>query len=357
MPDVPASTKTKALLEGNDVFLDEGTYSGLLEKAGDHDWIRVKLEAGQTYNFYLCLLNTGSLTEGDSLLRLRAPGGGLLVTDNDGGTGQNSFLSFMATANGVYFIDVGAFGNASKGEYSLYMDRLSSTNVELGDGGDDYLADTGERVLCGKGNDDVTVGAGDFGVTLLGEQGDDLLTGSTNLDYISGGIGNDTINGGGGSDHLFGDAGNDIITGSDNFDDIRGGTGIDTINGQGGSDLIFGGRGQDFLTGGAGFDSFYLKSVADSVRGAGRDIITDFNPADDFINLSLMDARAGVAGNQTFVFIGSVKFHDKKGELRAVIDVINDRTIVQGDVNGDGKADFEIELTGQITLQGDDFFL
>ena len=31
--------------------------------------------------------------------------------------------------------------------------------------------------------------------------------------------------------------------------------------------------------------------------------------------------------------------------------------IVQGDVNGDGRADFEIELTGHKVLQPIDFFL
>jgi hypothetical protein len=40
--------------------------------------------------------------------------------------------------------------------------------------------------------------------------------------------------------------------------------------------------------------------------------------------------------------------HDLAGTL-------NDRTIVQGDVNGDGKADFEIELVGLHVLTTDEF--
>lgn len=35
----------------------------------------------------------------------------------------------------------------------------------------------------------------------------------------------------------------------------------------------------------------------------------------------------------------------------------NDKTIVEGDVNGDGRADFQIELTGLLHLIKGDFTL
>ena len=34
---------------------------------------------------------------------------------------------------------------------------------------------------------------------------------------------------------------------------------------------------------------------------------------------------------------------------------VNDKTFVEGDVNGDGKADFRVELTGNIHLTHGDF--
>lgn len=35
----------------------------------------------------------------------------------------------------------------------------------------------------------------------------------------------------------------------------------------------------------------------------------------------------------------------------------NDKTIVEGDVNGDGRADFQVELTGLLHVSKGDFVL
>lgn len=48
-----------------------------------------------------------------------------------------------------------------------------------------------------------------------------------------------------------------------------------------------------------------------------------------------------VRSNQAFKFIGKQDFHDVKGKLRYIDK--GSSCIVQGDVNGDGKADFEID--------------
>ena len=52
MPDIPANTSTKAVLEGPSLLgAVFGTFSGQLETPGDHDWIKVELESGHTYEF------------------------------------------------------------------------------------------------------------------------------------------------------------------------------------------------------------------------------------------------------------------------------------------------------------------
>jgi Ca2+-binding RTX toxin-like protein len=135
------------------------------------------------------------------------------------------------------------------------------------------------------------------------------------------------------------------------------GTGLaDTINGAAGSDWLFGGAGADTLTGGSGSDIFVLTSLADSgIGNAQRDVISDFF-AGDRIDVSRLDANTGAAGDQAFSFINSAAFSNTAGQLRYFVDA-SSNTIMQGDVNGDGVADFEIQLTGIHTLLATDMLL
>ncbi len=55
------------------------------------------------------------------------------------------------------------------------------------------------------------------------------------------------------------------------------------------------------------------------------------------------------------MFIDSQAFHDVAGELR--FQKTSTDTFISGDVNGDGKADFSIKLTGLVTLSASDFIL
>jgi hypothetical protein len=62
-----------------------------------------------------------------------------------------------------------------------------------------------------------------------------------------------------------------------------------------------------------------------------------------------------VAGDQAFAFIGNGVFSHAAGELR--YEQVGSATIVEGDTNGDGVADFWIRLDGVHTLQAGDFGL
>ena len=355
MADISADITTKAELEGG--FSTFGSFSGQLEKAGDHDWIKVTLDAGFTYEFYASFLNTGSDTIGDSFLWLRDATGAVLAFDDDNGVGLNSFLSYNITTTGTYFIDIGESGDNDSGDYGLYMVGPPPAPQELMTDGNDnevsFFQNNG-TLVGGKGADYIRAGI-EF-CTLLGEQGNDILIGSADGDHISGGLGHDTIDGAGGEDVLFGDAGNDDMSGGNDRDDLYGGTGNDHLDGGAGTDFLYGGGGKDFLTGGSEKDLFIFLLLSDSKSGTNRDVIADFSQVGDhdLIALSPIDAKKGGADN-AFKFIGSHAFHHKAGELHYLQK--NGYQIVEGDVNGDGKADFQIEVHGASTLHATDFLL
>jgi hypothetical protein len=92
------------------------------------------------------------------------------------------------------------------------------------------------------------------------------------------------------------------------------------------------------------------------VAGSGRDRITDFaHQHGDRIDLSGIDASTKSSGNQAFSYLGALPFDGKAGQLR--IRVAGNDTVVEGDVNGDTKADFAITLTGLKALVAGDFVL
>jgi Ca2+-binding RTX toxin-like protein len=188
------------------------------------------------------------------------------------------------------------------------------------------------------------------GIDLNGDTGN-VNDAVTNKGEITGdvflGVGNDKFKakGGGTSGDVFGEDGNDTLIG---------GKKGDTLDGGADSDLLRGGKGKDKLFGGTDSDTFDFNSIKDSVRGSKRDKIIDFQRGPDEIDLKNIDAKTGVSGNQKFKWIGKSDFHDKKGEVR--YEDKGSKVIVQGDVNGDSKADFEIFVKVG-NLSDDDFVL
>ncbi|MGZ8419316.1 MAG: M10 family metallopeptidase C-terminal domain-containing protein, partial [Allosphingosinicella sp.] len=130
----------------------------------------------------------------------------------------------------------------------------------------------------------------------------------------------------------------------------------DTLKGGAQNDLLFGNLGADQLTGGGGADTFRYDSTADS-NSASMDQILDFTPGTDRMDLTRIDARTNLAGNQAFTWIGSNAFTGTAGQLRAFQQ--GGDWILQGDVDGDGVADLVIALTlqGPTPLSASDFVL
>ena len=283
-----------------------------------------------------------------------------------------------------------------------------------GDAGKDRLSgSTGNDTLMGgDGKDQLNGGDGDD--ILFGDDGNDQIFGGLGNDTLKGGPGKDTLRGDGGDDTYVVVSKNDTVieeagggvdlvrsatinlrladfdnienlrltgmrdlnlTGNLNANELTGNKGANTLRGDGGNDVIVGNSGDDSLFGGAGADSlraglgddtmtggtqadrFIFARVAETgVLDTTRDLIRDFNQGEgDMIDFAGIDASSGTPGNQQFQFIGAAAFSSTKGELRYTQQ--GAITIVQGDTDGDGVADFEIALSGLHTLVAGDFML
>jgi Ca2+-binding RTX toxin-like protein len=175
----------------------------------------------------------------------------------------------------------------------------------------------------------------------------------TNGRYVfNGNDGNDTFKSGHGADRLFGGQGNDNLEGNIGNDRVIGGDGDDTLNGGRGNDTVIGGLGTDSLSGGKNADKFQFNDITESVAGPGRDVIINFHHSQhDRIVLSAIDADSVTDGHQAFNYISGADFHSVAGELRFADGVL------QGDVDGDGNADFEVALTAVTALARADLIL
>jgi Ca2+-binding RTX toxin-like protein len=341
MPDIKANASTKARFEtdfGDPVIV--GSFSDRLEKAGDHDWIKVELIAGPRYDFTLALFDEDS-DKGDAYLVIRDASGNIATNlngdvpaeDDDDGGDNNAHIAFVTGTTGTYYIDVGSFENAYAGEYSLSLWRLERAALSAFDTDAADISTSESGFLAGgRGSDALTAR------DALGEQGNDVLIGAgNNANYLSGGMGHDTLYGFSQSDWLFGDAGHDEIRGGTGDDQTFGGADNDRIFGDDGQDRIVGGLARDTLWGGGDPDTFIFRTTKESVVGKLRDIIRDFSSL-DYVDVSAIDANSQKDGDQAFKWIGGKPFGHHAGEIHFRLGILS------GDVNGDGKPDFDIDL-------------
>lgn len=297
---------------------------------------------------------------------------------------------------GATFVDAGQDNDTVKSNIE------SNNDIKLGDGDDTYIGDgfshsnRYDQVFGNDGNDTFTVATaisdyyGDNGKDTFDSAGywnyfnggdgkdtisyqrqdtDDFLSGRgvkvdlynkfattgggreetlVNIENAIGTSYDDTLSGGNGDNKLQGMNGFDVLNGRDGNDTLYGGNGGDNLHGGDGNDKLIGGKGQDLLEGQSGSDTFIFQSIDDSVVGDKRDVITDFSQS----NNEKIDVSAiPIDGEDSFTFIGTHAFSDTAGELRFK------NGILSGDVDGDGKADFQVQVDNHDTLQNSDFIL
>jgi len=225
-------------------------------------------------------------------------------------------------------------------------------------------------------NNDVLTGSSAVN-NLSGLAGNDLLKGLGSDDVLNGGDGSDVLDGGPGDDVLNGGTGVDIVTYAgatavtvdltaipatarrggevDTLTSIEGAIGsskADRFKGDAGPNWFEGGLGKDIYTGGGFPDTYVFKTVKDSPAGAGRDVIKDFAPGQDVIDVSDIDADGTTPGQQSFRWVGKAKL---TGAAQLGYQVSGGNTIVRASTDADPKAELEIELTGVKNLTPADF--
>jgi Ca2+-binding RTX toxin-like protein len=190
--------------------------------------------------------------------------------------------------------------------------------------------------------------------TLVALPGNDLVRGRGGNDELRGVGGSDTLRGGDGQDRLDGGSGSDLLYGEDGNDRLFGGFNADALFGGVGGDVLRGQFGVDRMRGDAGPDVFAFDAGDTGVGAGRRDLILDFALDADRIDLGSIDAKAGVAGNQAFAFLGMGALTGA-GQLR--YGFVGTGTVIQASTDADAAPELELQLAGQIALDGGDFLL
>jgi hypothetical protein len=107
------------------------------------------------------------------------------------------------------------------------------------------------------------------------------------------------------------------------------------------------------MRGDAGVDRFVFDDGHTGL-GAARDVIVGF-ASNDLLDLSAVDAKSGVAGDQAFSWIGHAAF-SAPGQLHYVVSGAD--KIIEGSTDGDTAAEFQILLEAYTgTPNAGDFIL
>ena len=354
---------------GNDLFIIDDAATDLVEAAGEgNDTVQAWVDFTQPLNVEVMAL-MGAAVRGTGNGQVNQ----IIGNDQDNviaGLGGNDQL-FGALGNDTILGGAGndlVFGgegddvlSGGDGSDSLLgqdgYDRLhghAGADSLSGDAGQDTLiGGAGNDSLFGGADDDVLRGGADNDA-LDGGEGDDLLLGGAGNDTLFGVAGEDTLMGGAGQDRLDGGNDDDLLDGGAGNDTLFGRAGNDTLLGGAGNDVLEGGFGADLLDGGAGFDSFVFRARGESY-GQGIDTIRGFQPGEDVIDLSRIDANTLVAGRQAFTYVFTAPFSGTAGELR--VEVVPGQRIVMADVDGDRTADFVLYLEGTPILAASSFIL
>ncbi|MEG3936356.1 MULTISPECIES: cadherin-like domain-containing protein [unclassified Microcoleus] len=193
-------------------------------------------------------------------------------------------------------------------------------------------SDDADVIILGKGNDKIIGGKGKD--TIKAGDGDNDIDGGDDDEEIEVGKGKNKIKAGKGKDNVKAGDGDDDIDGGDDDDNIEagggddtvvGGPGNDVLTGNEGNDTIEGGEGTNTLIGGGGNDRYIYRTSRQQIQTvAEADLITDFNVAEDLLELSTADfgnlsvsslTRLEITATSTVGSIGSANLLDFTADI------------------------------------------
>jgi serralysin len=137
-----------------------------------------------------------------------------------------------------------------------------------------------------------------------------------------------------------------FLRGTSKNDELLGSNGDDILVGRGGDDILVGYLGVDRLVGGQGRDIFSFTAPFEGARETARDTIVDFEKGSDAIDVTNWGSNFSYIGGDAFSGPGTA-------ELRSIFN--SAATIVFGDADGNGSADFSFRILGHVDLTVADF--
>jgi len=272
----------------------------------------------------------------------------ITITNNHMGEGQYGYTDFNNTTP-TYTGNVND-GNSLVGSLNSTSSRTAPDASSTGTSGSGSTTTTGSGTTT-SGSGTTTSGSG---TTTSGSGTTTSGSGTTTSGSGTTTSGSGTTTSGSGTTTTTGSgSGSTATSGSDSSGHHQQWSG----HGTSGDDYIKDTAGRTVMTGQGGNDHFVFSSISNMGSTAQtRDVITDFASGDK-IDLSHLDANTTKSGNQAFSFEpgDNQAFTHTAGQLAWRTE--GNQTIIQGDRNGDGVHDFEIQLTGAHHLAASDFIL
>jgi len=339
--------------DGANTLKNSGTMNGYVGGSGADTLTNSGTMAGgvQTNDGDDAFTNTGKVTSmidlGDGADRFTGGSFGVTVRDD---AGQDTYK--FGSGDDIYFA---SFDPGVHADGADIVDGGSGTNTYYALGPSAVFEKINLDSVAHSGiiNNTITVAANTAIIDPTNNNVDTIL----NFHTVYGGYGGgliigtkvaDTLLSQGGIVEFDGFGGNDILKGYD--------TGTANMIGGAGADKLYSGTGPNQTT------NFIYTALSDSgLTNATRDVIYNFTQHHDQIDLSRIDANtnASAPGDQVFTLLAADStFTGAAGQLEVVTTATGER--IYGDVTGDGKADFSIDVidpTHSIHLQASDFVL